>query len=212
MLSIRSRARPYPTAFSPQILIRGSTVIMEYLQRLFNCKNTRALGMLPSVSPTPCPHPMTSTVVSARVRQTTLPGRHTLEMTRLSTPRVSADMSCMDLHSLPLEICSHLYIVKLSLFSNALDVLPVEIGALTNLRSLTLSSNILTHIPTQMQNLTRYRSFPTTPHRYVCVRLVELYISHNEITEIPFELVQFTAMVTLHLDYNRLATLPFSIG
>lgn len=98
------------------------------------------------------------------------------------------------LQSLPVCVCHLTALRSLNAEDNLIEVVPPEICQLKQLKTLYLKSNRLTHLPQRITELPN---------------LEELHLSNNRLTDIHLDGLK--SLRQLHLAYNNLRFLPFSI-
>jgi Leucine-rich repeat (LRR) protein len=124
----------------------------------------------------------------------------------------SIDLSGLDLHLVPLEICRLTQLQELNLNDNRLTAIP-DLSALTQLRVLNLRSNQLTAIPdlsalTQLQWLhLDYNQLSSIPDLSALTQLRVLNLGSNQLTAIP-DLSALTQLRELSFRNNQLTAIP----
>ncbi|RXG52318.1 Leucine-rich repeat protein 1 [Armadillidium vulgare] len=92
------------------------------------------------------------------------------------------------------------YLRELNFSDNTIKTLPLELGNLSNLSVLIVKGNQIEEIPEQLFN----GKFKDS--------LVNLDLSNNNISELPFSIGKLKKLKILNLSRNKLVQLPYSFG
>ncbi len=87
-------------------------------------------------------------------------------------------------------------IQKLSISGNFITTIPQEIFQISTIGILRVTNTSITKVPKEIENL----------------RLYDLDLSNNALTELPYSIRNLTSILYLRLDSNQLTSLPYSIS
>ena len=125
------------------------------------------------------------------------------------------------IHKIPGQIEQLTDLVSLGLGSNSLEEVPLEICSLTRLRQLVLFGNKLKEVPTSLCKLNQLEVLTLSQNNLVTfpsdlakslLALKELWLTHNQIRDIPHEISCLTNLEQLWLQDNKLSDIPQEIG
>ena len=107
------------------------------------------------------------------------------------------DLTELKLTELPAELRELVWLEKLILFDNQLNLLPDWLGNLSQLQHLDVRRNQLAKLPNMLGNLSQLKS---------------LHVNHNRLTRLPDWMDNLSQLQRLDVSFNLLTSLPDSLG